>query len=137
METADEDEKTNDISLAPAAKEGDRVVGVDIHLVDGAPTPFPFEGKLDGALAESVYFDDKPAATIDTTTKNQRVHVPPPTKKFDRPPENKGVVIEGAANVLVEDRPVARSGHKVKTCNDPVDLPTAKIVAEGTVEVGE
>ena len=132
-----DDEVTNDVSLAPAAKEGDRVVGIDVHLVDGAPTPFPFEGKLDGALAESVYFDDKPAATIDTTTKNGRTHVPPPSKKFDKPPKNEGVVIEGAERVLVENRPVARSGDLVKTCNDPVDAPTAKIIADGTVDVAK
>ncbi len=136
MPNAD-DEVTNDVSLAPAAKEGDRVVGVDVHLVDGAPTPFPFEGKLDGKLAESVYFDDKPAATIDTTTTNDRKHVPPPSKKFDKPPKNEGVVIEGSERVLVEDRPVARSGDKVKTCNDPVDAPTAAIVADGTVDVAK
>lgn len=137
MAIEEEEERTNDVSMSPAAKEGDRVVGVDVHLVDGAPTPFPFEGELDGALSEDVLFDDKPAATIDTTTKNQRTHVVPAPKKFDRPPQNKGVVIEGAPTVLVNDKPVARSGHKVKTCNDPVDLPTAKIIAEGTVEVGE
>jgi uncharacterized Zn-binding protein involved in type VI secretion len=133
----DEEERTNDVSLSPAAKEGDKVVGVDMHLVDGSPAPFPFEGKLDGELSEDVLFDDKPAATIDSTVKNQRPHVPPPTKKFDKPPHNKGVVIEGNARVLVNDKPVARSGHLVKTCNDPQDLPTAKIIAEGTVEVGE
>jgi uncharacterized Zn-binding protein involved in type VI secretion len=125
-----------DASMSPAAKEGDRVIGVDVHLVDGAPAPFPFEGRLDGELSPDVFFDDKAAATIDSTVKNDRTHVPPPTKKFDRPPANRGVVVQGAERVLVNDRPLARHGHRVKTCNDPVDLPTCEIVAEGTVLVG-
>ncbi len=133
----DDDEQTSDISMKPAAKEGDRVIGVDVHLVDGALTPFPFEGQLDDNLSESVYFDDRPAATVDTTTKNQKVHVPPPSKKFDKPPKNEGVVIEGAHRVLVNDKPVARGGHKVKTCSDPEDLPTSQIVAVGTVYIGD
>ena len=101
----------------PAAKEGDRVIGVDMHLVEGKPMPFPFEGKLDEALSPDVLFEDKPAATVDTVAHNERTHVPPPSKAFDKPPKNEGVVIEGSATVFVNDRPVARNGHKVETCD--------------------
>jgi hypothetical protein len=46
---------------APAAKQGDQVVGVDIHIVMvpaaapiPTPLPHPFTGVLDAGLASSV-----------------------------------------------------------------------------------
>ena len=59
----------------PAAKQGDRVVGIDTHIImipsPGGPVPtpmpMPFNGALDGALSADVTIENKPAATLGTT----------------------------------------------------------------------
>ena len=57
----------------PAAKQGDRVVAVDTHIVmvpappaPPVPTPLPqpFVGILDGSLSSDVTIMGQPAATV-------------------------------------------------------------------------
>jgi uncharacterized Zn-binding protein involved in type VI secretion len=133
---------------APAAKQGDKVVGVDIHIVmvpapPGSPVPtplpHPFSGTLDGALSGDVKVEGKAAATVDSTATNSPSHVPtPPGTSFQSPPSNKGTVSMGSTTVAINGKAAARAGDPVKTCNDPADAPVGSIVPAGggTVLIG-
>jgi uncharacterized Zn-binding protein involved in type VI secretion len=127
----------------PAAKQGDKVVGVDTHVLMvpspggpvPTPTPMPFAGALDGALSADVMVDDLAAATEGSTATNTPAHVPV-AGPFQTPPSNKGTVNAGSATVLINGKPAARAGDTALTCNDPADAPNGTIVASGTVIVG-
>lgn len=128
---------------APAAKQGDTVVGVDLHIVvlpspaPPAPLPHPFSGTLNGALSGDVNIMGKPAATVDSTADNSPPHVPtPPGTSFSRAPANKGTVAQGSQSVRINGKAAARAGDPVRTCNDPADLPNGAIIAVGTVMIG-
>jgi len=131
---------------APAAKQGDRVVAVDTHIVMvpappgppvPTPLPHPFVGMLSGGLSSDVKIMGKAAATVDSTADNSPAHMPtPPGTSFQKPPKNKGTVMVGSATVKINNKAAARMGDPVKTCNDPEDLPVGKIIAVGTVLVG-
>jgi uncharacterized Zn-binding protein involved in type VI secretion len=127
----------------PAAKQGDKVVGVDTHVLMvpspggpvPTPTPMPFAGALEGALSADVVVDNLAAATEGSTASNTPAHVPA-AGPFQTPPSNKGTVNAGSATVLINNKPAARSGDTAMTCNDPADAPNGTIVASGTVLVG-
>ena len=129
---------------APAAKQNDSVVGVDIHIVlvpalvpVPTPLPHPFSGKLTGGLAASVKIGGMPAATVDSIATNQPAHIPtPPGVSFQKPPANQGSVMLGSTTVKIGGKMAARAGDTVRTCNDPADAPTSSIVAAGTVMIG-
>lgn len=119
--------------MKPAAKKGDQVIGSDTHIVKGVPVQLPFKGKLDHDLSPDVEFEDKAAATEDSVAKNDVPHPGP-----DKPASNEGKVLVPSRTVFVNDKHAARSGDPVKTCNDPVDLPTSVIVIpDGTVIIGD
>jgi uncharacterized Zn-binding protein involved in type VI secretion len=125
----------------PVAKRGDRVVGVDTHLVipeaggPPAPVPLPFDGVLGTALSPNVLAEHRHVALVDSVAENTPVHVVAP-KTFAKPPSNRARIVVGSSTVLANHRPVARSGDLAETCNDPVDLPVGKVVATGTVLSG-
>ena len=116
----------------PAAKEQDKIVATDTHLVQGVPTPMPFSGLLDGNLSANVLVENKWAAMVDSTATNTPAHAPAP----DKPPSNRGTVVKGSSTVLINHRAAARDGDTAKTCNDPADLPVGVVVAASTVLVG-
>lgn len=127
----------------PAAKQGDRVVATDTHIImipspSGTvptPLPHPFAGMLDGALSSDVNIEGKPAAVQGSTATNTPSHVPQ-GGSFQKPPSNKATVMLGSATVLINNKPAARNGDKATTCNDPADLPAGTVVAAGTVLIG-
>jgi uncharacterized Zn-binding protein involved in type VI secretion len=125
----------------PAAKQGDKVVGVDIHIIQPpgptspVPVPHPFSGILDGALSTNVKIQGMPAATVNSTATNVPPHVPL-GGTFVTPPLNKGTIITGSMTVLINNKPAARAGDTANTCNDPVDAPMGKVLAVGTVMIG-
>jgi uncharacterized Zn-binding protein involved in type VI secretion len=127
----------------PAAKQGDRVVATDTHIVmipsPGGPIPTPlphsFVGLLDGSLSDAVNIEGKPAATQGSTATNTPSHVPQ-GGPFQKPPSNKGTVQLGSSTVFIGGKPAARNGDKALTCNDPTDLPAGTVVAVGTVLIG-
>ena len=130
---------------APAAKQGDKVVAVDTHIVMvpagpsmvPTPLPHPFVGMLSGGLSSDVKIMGKPAATVDSTADNSPAHIPtPPGTSFQKPPANKGTVMMGSQTVKINGKEAARMGDSVKTCNDPTDQPVGKIIAVGTVFIG-
>jgi uncharacterized Zn-binding protein involved in type VI secretion len=125
----------------PAAKQGDRVVATDLHLIQPPapappiPIPHPFAGILDGGLSADVLIMGMPAATVGSTATNTPAHVPQ-GGTFVRPPANRATVILGSATVLINGKSAARSGDTATTCNDPADLPLGTIVASGSVLIG-
>jgi uncharacterized Zn-binding protein involved in type VI secretion len=127
----------------PAAKQGDRVVAVDTHLVvvpgapKAVPLPHPFAGLIGGGLSTDVRVMGKPAAVVGSTADNTPPHLPTaPGTGFERPPANKATIQLGSQTVMVNGKPLTRNGDKALTCNDPSDLPVGTVVAVGTVMVG-
>src|SRR5262245_3755751 len=124
----------------PAAKMGDKVVGVDIHIIlipsPGGPVPtplpHPFNGILDSNLSLNVKIGGMPAATLGSIAHNIPPHIPQ-GGPFQIPPTNQGNVIKGSLTVMINGKPAARAGDQVMTCNDPVPAPTSSIVAVGNV----
>lgn len=129
----------------PAAKQGDRIVAVDTHIVMApspggpAPTPLPhpFAGIINGNLSGNVNIMGRPAATVDSTADNTPPHVPtPPGAAFQQPPSNRATIKSGSATVRINGRMAARQGDSALTCNDPADLPAGTVTATGTVLIG-
>lgn len=127
----------------PAAKQGDRVIATDTHIVMipspggpiPTPLPHPFTGLLDGELSPDVKIMGMPAAHVGSTATNIPAHVPQ-GGPFQAPPGNRGTIQRGSATVFINGRPAARMGDPATTCNDPADLPVGTVVASGTVLIG-
>lgn len=125
----------------PAAKQGDRIVATDTHVVivgtSASPLPHPFTGVLNDALSSDVRIMGLPAATVGSTAVNTPAHVPtPPGSAFQKPPANKGTITRGSATVLINGKAAARHGDGAETCNDPRDAEVGKVVAAATVRIG-
>jgi uncharacterized Zn-binding protein involved in type VI secretion len=129
----------------PAAKQGDRIVATDTHIVmvpspSGAvptPLPHPFSGIIGGGLSGNVNIMGKPAATVGSTADNTPPHAPtPPGTAFQKPPQNRGTIQMGSATVKINGQAAARHGDPAVTCNDPADLLAGSVVALGTVLIG-
>lgn len=125
----------------PAAKQGDQIMAVDIHVVllppfaTPTPLPNPFTGIIDGKLSSNVKIMGRPAATVDSTATNTPPHIPQ-GGPFQKPPSNKGTIIMGSTTVMINGKMAARLGDIAMTCNDPIDLPIGKVIAAGTVLIG-
>ena len=126
-----------------AAKQGDKVVGVDTHVLlvpsptgpVPTPTSMPFGGVLDGGLSADVVIEGKAAAVKGSTATNAPAHVPT-VGPFQKPPSNRGTVTTGSGAVLINGKSAARNGDPALTCNDPADAPNGTVVAAGTVLMG-
>ena len=127
----------------PAAKQGDRIMATDTHLImvpsPGGPVPtplpHPFNGILNGSLSTNVKVMGLPAATVGSTATNTPPHIPQ-GGPFQKPPTNQGKIIMGSTTVKINGKMAARNGDTAQTCNDPVDLPIGKVIAMGTVFIG-
>ena len=127
----------------PAAKQGDRIIATDIHVVNipspggpvPTPLPHPFIGIIDGNLSEDVKIMGMPAATVDSTATNLPPHIPQ-GGPFQNPPSNKGTIKMGSATVKVNGKMAARTGDTAMTCNDPSDMPVGTVMAVSTVFIG-
>jgi uncharacterized Zn-binding protein involved in type VI secretion len=127
----------------PAAKQGDKITGMDTHIImipsPGGPVPtplpHPFSGMLDGSLSADVKIMGMPAATVGSTATNMPPHIPQ-GGPFQMPPSNRGQIIMGSATVRINGKPAARSGDTANTCNDPADMPVGSVIATGTVMIG-
>jgi uncharacterized Zn-binding protein involved in type VI secretion len=130
----------------PAAKQGDQIVGNDIHIVMvpappgppvPTPLPHPFVGIINGNLSSNVNIMGRAAATVDSTADNTPSHIPtPPGTTFQKPPSNKATIKIGSPLVKINGKMAARNGDTAMTCNDPADTPAGKIIAVGTVNIG-
>jgi len=127
----------------PAAKQGDKIIATDTHIVmlpsPGGPVPtvlpHPFMGVIDGNLSKDVKIMGLPAATLGSTASNIPPHIPQ-GGPFQRPPSNKATIMTGSATVKINGKMAARNGDTAMTCNDPADLPAGRVVAVGTVMIG-
>lgn len=127
----------------PAAKQGDRIIATDIHIVNipspggpvPTPLPHPFVGIIDNGLSQDVKIMGMPAATVDSTATNLPSHIPQ-GGPFQNPPSNKGTIKMGSATVSINGKMAARGGDTAMTCNDPSDLPAGTVMAVGTVFIG-
>ncbi len=130
----------------PAAKQGDQVIAIDMHLVlvpappgppVPTPLPHPFSGMLNGSLSSDVKVMGQPAATVGSTADNSPAHIPtPPGTAFQIPPMNKGMIMSGSGTVMINHKPAARAGDTVQTCADPVPNTSGQILAVSTVLIG-
>lgn len=128
----------------PAAKEGDHIVAVDTHIVMipspggpiPTPLPSPFDGIINNNVSENVKIMGMFAATMGSMAENIPPHIPE-GGPFQVPPTNQGQIIMGSATVMINNKPAARNGDTAMTCNDPVDLPIGKVIAFGTVMIGD
>jgi uncharacterized Zn-binding protein involved in type VI secretion len=131
----------------PAAKQGDQIAAVDVHIVmvpePPSPSPVPkslphpFKGIISGNLSSNVNIMGRPAVMVDSTADNTPPHLPtPPGTEFQNPPSNKATIKSGSATVKINGRMAARHGDTAITCNDPADLPAGTVVAVGTVFIG-
>jgi len=127
----------------PAAKQGDQIVGTDIHIVmiptPGGPVPTPlpspFVGQLDKALSTDVQIQGMPAAVQGSKASNMPPHIPI-GGPFQSPPKNQAEVLIGSATVMINGKPAARMSDPALTCNDPADLPAGQVIAVSTVFIG-
>ena len=127
----------------PAAKEGDRIVGVDTHIImipsPGGPVPtplpHPFMGMLDGDLSGDVKIAGMAAATEGSTATNTPSHIPQ-GGPFQSPPKNKGKILKGSSSVFINGKAAARMGDTAETCNDPANQPVGTVIATGVVFIG-
>ncbi len=127
----------------PAAKQGDRIVATDTHLIQppGAPPPppvpipHPFSGMIDSGVSTDVFIEGKPAAVQGSGATNTPPHIPQ-GGMFIKPPTNRATIQLGSMTVFINGKPAARNGDTALTCNDPADLPVGKVVAVGMVLIG-
>jgi uncharacterized Zn-binding protein involved in type VI secretion len=123
----------------PGAKEGDKINGIDTHIIlvpspggpVPTPTPLPFVGTISQNVAASVFLQDKAAAIEGSIATNEPAHVPP-GGSFLKTPSNKATVHRGSASVFIENRPAARMGDSAMTCNDPADAPNGTVFVAGS-----
>jgi uncharacterized Zn-binding protein involved in type VI secretion len=127
----------------PAAKMGDKVVGVDVHIIMipappgppvPTPLPHPFNGTINGGCSTNVNIQGKAAATLGSTAANTPPHIPQ-GGPFQAPPNNQGNIIKGSATVFINNKPAARVGDTILTCNDPAPAPTCQILPAGPTTV--
>lgn len=129
----------------PAAKQGDQMTAVDMHIVmvpspSGpvpTPLPHPFNGIIDGNLSTNVKIMGMPAATVGSTATNTPAHIPtPPGVSFQVPPTNRGTIMRGSSTVMINGKLAARAGDTGQTCAEPVPNMAAQVIAAGTVLIG-
>lgn len=128
----------------PAAKQGDKIVATDTHIVmipsPGGPVPtplpHPFVGMLDGNLSADVNIMGMPAAVVGSTATNTPAHIPQ-GGPFQSPPSNSGSIELGSNTVKINGKGAARMGDQAMTCNDPADLMVGSVIASGTVMIGD
>ncbi|MFI2458116.1 PAAR domain-containing protein [Streptomyces sp. NPDC019539] len=127
----------------PAAALGDRIVGIDTHIVlvpspgGSVPTPLalPFSGTITEGCCRTVLIGGKPAATQGSIAFNSPPHIPP-TGMFKTPPTNKGTISRGSSSVFICGQPAARSGDTATTCNDIALQHSSTVVAASSVYIG-
>ena len=127
----------------PAAKVGDKIQAIDIHIVlipspvgpIPTPLPNPFNGIITSGVSTNVNIMGASAATLGSKAINTPPHIPV-GGPFQVPPTNQATIIRGSATVFINNKPASRSGDQALTCNDPVELPIGIVIALGTVFIG-
>jgi len=126
-----------------AAKQGDKIIATDIHIIlipspggpVPTPTPSPFNGTISTNLSTDVFIEGKSAAVVQSGAINMPPHIPA-GGPFQKPPMNQGKITMGSTTVFINGKPAARAGDTAMTCNDPVDAPVGTVMAVSTVLIG-
>ena len=128
----------------PAAKQGDQIVGVDIHIVMipappgppiPTPLPSPFMGLISDKCSTNVKIMGMPAAVQGSKAMNNPPHIPA-GGPFQKGPKNEAEILMGSPTVMINNKPAARMGDTAMTCNDPADAPMGTVMGAGTVLIG-
>jgi uncharacterized Zn-binding protein involved in type VI secretion len=127
----------------PIAKQGDRIVGIDTHIVlipsSGPPVPTPipfaFDGPLEDSLSTTMFIDNKAVAVVGSGATNTPAHIPF-GGSFQKPPSNHATISSGSSQVFVDNKAVARANDPARCCNDPADQDTGHVIAGGTTFCG-
>ena len=126
----------------PAAKQGDRIVGTDLHLVkfpNGVVqlVPLGFDGIIDNTVSPDVKIMGAPAATVGSLGSNRREHklALAPPQDFVVKPNNQGTITNGSGTVWINGRAAARDGDLADTCHDAPGAPP-QVLATGSVLIG-
>ena len=125
----------------PAAKQGDRIVALDMHLILPVPqpappvmVPHPFSGIIDAALSANVTIGGAAAATVNSSATNTPPHLPM-GGTFVNPPNNQGTITSGSSTVTINNKAAARAGDQARTCDDTGRI-GGLVVATGKVFIG-
>jgi uncharacterized Zn-binding protein involved in type VI secretion len=125
----------------PAARQGDNITAIDMHLIQPPPTaspvmvPHPFSGIIDGAVSLDVTIGGAAAATIGSTATNTPPHIPI-GGTFVIPPTNQATITAGSGSVTINGKGAARSGDQARTCDDTGAI-GGTVVAAGKVFIGD
>lgn len=125
----------------PAAKQGDRVTAIDLHIIQPpgsvppSSIPHPFSGILTQQLSSNVNIEGRAAAMVNSVAVNTPPHVPM-GGTFVNPPTNRGTISQGSSTVNINNRGAARAGDSAQTCADPVPNTAGQVVATSTVRIG-
>jgi len=93
----------------PAAKQGDKIVATDTHIIMipappgppvPTPLPHPFMGILSQGLSTNVNIQGMPAATVNSIAMNTPPHIPQ-GGPFQKPPTNQGKIIMGLSLIHI------------------------------------
>ncbi len=124
------------------AKQGDKVVGFDIHKMrvpsgdstKVVPLPHPFIGKMNDKLSKDVKIAGKNAATKGSKAKHDSGnHMQlPGTIRFEKGCKKPGEVTNGTApKVKINGKEAATIGSQLTTCNDMGQKNNSTIIAVG------
>lgn len=127
----------------PAAKLGDRIVGVDVHTIMiptltgdvPTPTPSPFTGVIASGVCTNVLIEGKPAAVVGSTAINTVPHVAA-GGRFALSPSNQGMITAGSSTVIIGGKPAARLGDPAITCSEAGASGSSVMVQSSTVFIG-
>jgi uncharacterized Zn-binding protein involved in type VI secretion len=126
----------------PAAKKGDTIRGIDLHLVkfpNGAQimVPFVFQCIISAEVSTNVRILGAPAAMKGSAGKNKPEHrlALQPGMDFVIQPNNQGTIAKGSKTVNINGKPAARNTDPADTCRDAPGAP-ALVVATGSVLIG-
>lgn len=126
----------------PAAKQGDRIQGTDLHLVkfpNGVVqlVPLGFTGTIDDTVSSNVKIMGAPAATVGSVGTNRPEHklALAPAQDFVIKPNNQGKITNGSGTVRINGKAAARHGDVADTCHDAPGAPPT-VVATGSVLIG-
>jgi hypothetical protein len=127
----------------PAAKNGDRVVGLDVHIVmittpgGQVPTPLPFSftGSITSELCSTVLIDNEDAATEGSKAENEPEHIAM-GGSFQETPSNEATITSGSGTVFADNKALARSQDPATCCNDLGSTDNGNVIASGTVFAG-
>ena len=121
----------NAARMADAVKQISPHCHAPIHPAAPVPTPVPHSPlplKITGSTAMSVLINNRPAATLTSTTE---ICMLPSCV-----PAGPGVIAQGSSTVFIEGLPAARKGDLTahSTCVAPIPGPAGKII-EGSANV--